>query len=142
MKKRLNEITAMEPEMRMLLAQMARYVVAGFVVTAMQAMVYWLLAAPVGLHPQLANAIAYILAVALGFVLHSAFTFRGHGSRGNPLYRGGRFVLVSLVSLGLNALWVQIFVVWARLPTWAPVPFMLFATPFAVFALNRKWVFR
>lgn len=142
MKKRLEQITAMEPDMRMLLAQMARYVLTGLVVTALQALVYWLLATPVGLHPQIANAIAYLFAVALGFVLHSAFTFRDHGSRDNPFRRGGRFVLVSLVSLGLNALWVQSFVVWAKLPTWTPIPFMLFATPFVVFALNRKWVFR
>lgn len=142
MKKRLNDIAAMEPEMRMLLAQMGRYVVTGLAVTALQALVYWLLATPVRLHPQIANAIAYLFAVALGFVLHSAFTFRGHGSRDNPVHRGGRFVLVSLVSLALNALWVQLFVVWARLPTWTPIPFMLLATPFVVFALNRKWVFR
>lgn len=142
MKKRLEQIAAMEPEMRVLLGQMARYVVTGLAVTALQALVYWLLATPVRLHPQIANAVAYLVAVVLGFVLHSAFTFRGHGSRDNPMQRGGRFVLVSLVSLGLNALWVQIFVVWLRLPTWAPIPFMLFATPFVVFALNRKWVFR
>lgn len=142
MKKRLDEIAAMEPELRVLLAQMGRYVVTGLIVTALQALVYWLLASPVRLHPQIANAIAYLFAVALGFVLHSAFTFRGHGSGGNPVQRGGRFVLVSLVSLGLNALWVQIFVVWAGLPTWTPIPFMLLATPFVVFGLNRKWVFR
>lgn len=140
--KRLDQIAAMEPEMRALLAQMARYVVTGLAVTALQALVYWLLATPVHLHPQIANAIAYLFAVALGFVLHSSFTFRGHGARDNPAQRGGRFILVSLVSLGLNALWVQIFVVWLDLPTWTPVPFMLFVTPFAVFALNRKWVFR
>ncbi|MBK5263634.1 MAG: GtrA family protein [Alphaproteobacteria bacterium] len=132
----------MEPEMRALLSQMARYVVTGLVVTALQALVYWVLATPVALHPQIANAIAYLFAVALGFILHSAFTFRGHGNGDKPVQRGGRFVLVSLVSLGINAFWVQIFVIWLRWPTWVPVPFMLFVTPFAVFALNRKWVFR
>lgn len=142
MKKRFDEIAAMEPEMRMLLGQIGRYAVTGLVVTALQALVYWLLATPIRLHPQLANATAYLFAVALGFVLHSSFTFRGHGSRDNPVQRGGRFVLVSLVSLGLNAAWVQIFVLWANLPTWTPIPLMLFLTPFAVFALNRKWVFR
>jgi hypothetical protein len=58
------------------------------------------------------------------------------------MQRGGRFVLVSLVSLAINALWVQIFVLWLHWPTWVPVPFMVFITPFVVFALNRKWVFR
>lgn len=140
--KKLDRIAAMEPEMRVLLTQMARYVAAGLIVTLLQALVYWLLATPVSLHPQFANGIAYLFAVALGFFLHSAFTFRGHGGRDKSGQRGIRFVLVSLVSLGLNALWVQIFVVWLNLPTWVPIPFMLFVTPFAVFALNRQWVFR
>lgn len=140
--KKLDRIAAMEPEMRVLLTQMARYVATGLIVTALQALVYWLLATPAALHPQLANGIAYLFAVALGFFLHSAFTFRGHGARDKSAQRGIRFVLVSLVSLGLNAFWVQIFVVWTNLPTWAPIPFMLFVTPFAVFALNRQWVFR
>ncbi|HKX22378.1 MAG TPA: GtrA family protein [Rhizorhapis sp.] len=140
--KKLNQIAAMEPEMRALLAQMGRYVATGLAVTALQALVYWLLATPAKLHAQIANGIAYLFAVALGYVLHSAFTFRGHGTGGKKAARGVRFVLVSLVSLGLNALWVQIFVLWLDLPTWVPVPFMLFVTPFAVFALNRQWVFR
>lgn len=140
--KKLDRIAAMEPEMRILLAQMARYVATGLVVTALQALVYWLLATPAALHPQIANGIAYLFAVASGYALHSAFTFRGHGARDKSGQRGFRFILVSLVSLGLNALWVQIFVVWIGLPTWAPIPFMLFLTPFAVFALNRQWVFR
>lgn len=140
--KKLDQIAAMEPEMRMLLGQLGRYAATGLAVTALQALIYWLLATPVKLHPQLANGIAYLFAVALGYVLHSAFTFRGHASRDHSATRGIRFVLVSLVSLGLNAMWVQIFVVWLDWPTWVPVPFMLFVTPFVVFGLNRQWVFR
>lgn len=139
---KLDRIVGMEPDMRALLVQMGRYAMAGMMVTALQALVYWLLATPVRLHPQLANAIAYLFAVGLGFILHSTFTFRGHGGRDKPVRRGWRFVLVSLVSLGINASWVQFFVVWLGWPTWVPVPFMLFVTPFAVFALNRQWVFR
>lgn len=140
--KKLDQIALMEPEMRALLGQLGRYAATGLAVTALQALIYWLLATPVKLHPQLANGIAYLFAVALGYVLHSAFTFRGHGSRDQGATRGIRFVLVSLVSLGLNAMWVQIFVVWLNWPTWVPVPFMLFVTPFVVFGLNRQWVFR
>ncbi|MBB4641592.1 GtrA family protein [Rhizorhapis suberifaciens] len=140
--KKLDQIAAMEPEMRVLLAQLGRYAATGLAVTALQALIYWLLATPVKLHPQLANGIAYLFAVALGYVLHSAFTFRGHGARDKTAIRGIRFILVSLVSLGLNAMWVQIFVVWLDWATWVPVPFMLFVTPFVVFGLNRQWVFR
>src|SRR3546814_18856347 len=42
--KRLDEIAAMEPEMRMLLAQVGRYAITGLAVTALQAPAYWVLA--------------------------------------------------------------------------------------------------
>src|SRR3546814_15772423 len=79
--KRLDEIAAMEPEMRMLLAQVGRYAITGLAVTALQALAYWVLATWADWHPQLANFAGYLLAVSLGFVLHGAFTFRDHGSR-------------------------------------------------------------
>src|SRR3546814_3965396 len=105
--KRLDEIAAMEPEMRMLLAQVGRYAITGLAVTALQALAYWVLATWADWHPQLANFAGYLLAVSLGFVLHGAFTFRDHGSRDKPVLRGLKFILVSLISLGLNAIWVR-----------------------------------
>src|SRR3546814_12145199 len=92
----------------MLLAQVGRYAITGLAVTALQALAYWVLATWADWHPQLANFAGYLLAVSLGFVLHGAFTFRDHGSRDKPVLRGLKFILVSLISLGLNALWVQI----------------------------------
>src|SRR3546814_6906269 len=81
--KRLAEIAAMEPEMRMLLAQVGRYAITGLAVTALQALAYWVLATWADWQPQLANFAGYLLAVSLGFVLHGAFTFRDHRSEEN-----------------------------------------------------------
>ena len=56
--------------------------------------------------------------------------------------RTSRFFLVSLVSFGLNSLFVWILT--GPLldgPEWWPVVPMLFVTPFVTFALNRRWVF-
>ncbi|PJG47918.1 polysaccharide biosynthesis protein GtrA [Sphingobium sp. LB126] len=129
-------------EKQALFWQIVRYGLTGLFVTACQASIYWTLAAPVGLHPQLANGIGYLAAVLIGYVTHSAFTFRGHGSRDNQAARGVRFVAVSLVSYALNALWVWLCVTHMQWPEWSPIPAMLFITPAAVFGLNRQWVFR
>ncbi len=129
----------------MLGIQIVRYGVVGLGVNMAQAAVYWLLAARVGLHSQLANLAGYIVAVMLGYVLHGRFTFADperEGGAAAHAARGARFIAVSLVSLALNALWVWLTVSWMRWPTWAPIPAMLFVTPAIVFLLNRRWVFR
>ncbi|SEI62517.1 Putative flippase GtrA (transmembrane translocase of bactoprenol-linked glucose) [Sphingobium sp. AP50] len=122
--------------------QIVRYGVTGLFVTACQAAIYWALAAPVGLHPQLANFIGYVAAVAIGYASHSAFTFRGHGTGGSHATRGVRFVAVSLISYAINALWVYLCVTHMHWPEWSPIPAMIFVTPLIVFGLNRQWVFR
>lgn len=122
--------------------QLFRYVLTGGFVTALQAAVYWSLAQWLGVHPQIANFLGYLVAVSCGFVLHGRFTFRGHGRRDRPVRQGVRFVAVSLLSLGLNALWVWLCTQALGWPLWSPIPFMGFVTPALVFALNRQWVFR
>lgn len=122
--------------------QLIRYGLTGGFVTTLQAAVYWVLADRAGVHPQLANFLGYLVAVASGYVLHGRFTFRGHGSRDRPVARGVRFVAVSLLSLGLNALWVWLCVDLLGWPLWSPVPAMGLVTPALVFVLNRQWVFR
>ncbi|WP_313808561.1 GtrA family protein [Sphingobium sp.] len=130
------------PARQALFWQIVRYGMTGLFVTACQAGIYWTLAAPAGLHPQVANGIGYLAAVMIGYVTHSAFTFRGYGSRDSNAARGLRFVAVSLISYALNALWVWLCVTHMRWPEWSPIPAMIFVTPALVFGLNRQWVFR
>ena len=130
-----------DPEHVALVAQFARYGLVGIGVTIVGVSAYWLLATPLGVAPLLANLFAYMISVAIGYGLHSRFSFRGHGSRDNLSRTGGRFMIVSLVSLGLNSLWVWIATGLFDGPTWWPVPAMVFVTPVIVFILNRKWVF-
>ncbi len=124
-------------------AQFLRYAITGAAITALQAAVYWLCAGPVALHPQLANFLGYLAAVASGYVLHGRFSFRSDEKRtGSAGGRAVRFVAVSLLSLALNAVWVWLTVSWAGLPLWTPIPLMALVTPAIVFVLNRQWVFR
>ena len=120
--------------------QLVRYALTGGLASIVNIGVYWLLAAR-GMDPNLAWAFGFAAAVAVGYVVHSRWSFRGHGRRDNLARTGGRFVVVSLVSFGLNQLWVWLLVQRLDLPLWAPYPLVLGVTPFVVFALNRKWVF-
>lgn len=125
-----------------LFGQLVRYAFTGGFITALGAALYWVTATFMGFHPLVANTFAYTLCVAIGYVLHSRWSFRGHGSRDNPARRTSRFFLVSLVSYGTNSAFVWILT--GPLldgPTWWPVVPMLFVTPFVTFALNRRWVF-
>lgn len=127
---------------RAMTGQLLRYGLAGGFVTALQAAVYWALARWLGVHPQLANLAGYLVAVGSGFVVHGRFTFAGHGGRDRPAARAARFAAVSLLSLGLNAVWVWLCLDALGWPLWSPIPLMGLATPALVFALNRQWVFR
>ena len=123
-----------------LLGQLVRYALTGGLASIVNIGVYWVLAAR-GMDPNLAWAIGYVAAVLVGYVVHSRWSFRGHGRRDNLARTGGRFVIVSLVSFGLNQLWVWLLVQRLGLPLWSPYPLVIGVTPFIVFALNRKWVF-
>lgn len=129
---------------RILLGQIMRYGLVGLGVTLVQAAVYWVLASYGGLHSQIANFAGYVVAVVLGYLLHGRITFaqaqQPVGSADHAA-RGVRFVLASLLSLGLNASWVWLCVSWQVWATWTPIPAMIFVTPAIMFVVNKRWVF-
>ena len=120
--------------------QLVRYGLTGGLASIVNIGVYWVLALG-GMDPNLAWTIGFLAAVAVGYVVHSRWSFRGHGRRDNLARTGGRFFAVSLVSFALNQLWVWLLVRHFGLPLWAPYPLVLGATPLIVFSLNRRWVF-
>ena len=123
-----------------LLGQLLRYALSGGLASIVNIGVYWILAAR-GMDPNLAWALGFAAAVIVGYVIHSRWSFRGHGRRDNLARTGGRFVIVSLVSFGLNSFWVWLLVRQLQLPLWSPYPLVLIVTPLVIFVLNRKWVF-
>ena len=134
-------LSALSPERRTVLAQLARFVVSGAFVTALGVGVYALVALVLRWHPQLGNFLAYVVAVASGYVMHSQWSFRGHGGDRTHITRV-RFVIVSLVSYALNSLWVWLLYTHLHLDRAWPIVPMLFVTPAVTFTLNRHWVFR
>lgn len=124
-----------------LFGQLIRFGMVGGFVTALGIAGYWIPATFFSVPPLLANLLGYGIAVATGYVLHSRVSFKGHGSRDNVAKRTSRFFVVSMISLGLNSLFIWILTGLLHGPTWWPTVPMLFVTPLVTFALNRRWVF-
>ena len=137
-------LSTLSPERRTMLGQLIRFGMVGGFVTGLYALVYSPLAKFQLTSPQVANFCGYLAAMVTGYVLHSRWSFRGHASRDNVRRTTSRFFLVSLVSLGLNALFVFVLTDSMALggPWWWPLIPILFVTPAVTFVLNRQWVFR
>lgn len=131
---------AMRTQRIELLGQLVRYAITGGLASVVNIGVYWILAAR-GLQPNAAWTAGFVAAVIVGYVVHSRWSFRGHGRRDNLARTGGRFVVVSLVSFAANQFWVWLLVEHFALPLWSPYPPVLLVTPLLVFTLNRRWVF-
>lgn len=125
-----------------LFRQLVRYAITGGFASLVNIGLYLVLRSEAHLHPNLAWAFGYLAAVAAGYVMHSRWSFQGHGRRDNLVRTGGRFFLASLVSFGLNSFWVWLLVTGFGLAAWAPIPLVLGVTPLVVFTLNRSWVFK
>jgi putative flippase GtrA len=122
--------------------QLVRFVVAGGLTTALYTLVYSPLAGLKITSEQVANLLGYLAAVTSGYLLHSRWSFRGHGAgAGQTTWR---FFVVSLFSYGANTFWVWLLTDDAVLagPWWWPLIPVLFVTPLVTFLLNRLWVFR
>jgi len=129
--------------LKSLFGQVVRFGLVGGFVTGLYVLVYSPLASLELASPQVANLAGYFVAMVTGYVLHSRWSFRGHGSRDNAARTTGRFFVVSLISLALNALFVFVLTDSLMLdgPWWWPLIPILFVTPLVTFTLNRQWVF-
>jgi len=90
----------------------------------------------------LAVPIAFIPAVACGFFLHSAWSFRGHGTRDGSGLQHAKFVIVqgSGLLLNLALTWIITGPLFHG-PAWVPLIPVIFVIPLVTFAINRAWVF-
>lgn len=124
-----------------MLAQLVRFGITGAFLTALGVGVYVLVVRLLGWHPQIGNVLAYVSAMATGYLMHSSWSFRDHGGERTHATKV-KFVVVSLISYALNAFWVWLLFSYLDLGDLAPIVPMLFVTPLVTFVLNRQWVFR
>lgn len=119
--------------------QLLRFAIAGLGVTLLSSLVYLTAAMEFHVAPLIANTISYAFGVAVGYAIHSRWSFRADGgAEGATVVR---FLLATGAAFALNSFWVWLATHAMHLPAWAPVPAMVFVTPLGSFALNRYWVF-
>ena len=123
----------------MLFGQLVRFGLVGGLSTVVYAVIYWPLATYV-IHPVLAVVVAFVVAASVGYVLHSGWSFKGHGRRETGRTQL-KFVLVQGFGMLLNAIFTWVLTGPVGGPTWWPLVPAVLVTPFATFALNRRWVF-
>jgi putative flippase GtrA len=121
--------------------QLIRYAVAGFCVTQLAAAIYSMLVLSLSMRPLEANLASTACGLAIGYAVHSRWSFAG-GSPDAEHAKIARFLLGSFLAVLVNSAWVFLLVSIMHLPPLAPVPLMMFATPWLSFLLNRYWVFR
>lgn len=123
------------------LGQLIRYGITGGGVTLLGGGLYAVIVYTSAIHPQVAMFLAYLVCVAVGYFLHSRWSFRGHGSRDNPAKTTARFFIASLISYGLNVFWTWLCIDVLGLHELSPVVPLIFVTPLLMFGINRQWVF-
>ena len=96
-----------------------------------------------GISPLLANVLAFCTAVIVGFGGHYYWTFRDHRTGEKGRWKGvfPRFVVVSLIGLGLNTLNVYLVVNVLSLSYLYAAVVMATAVPAFIFVLSRFWAF-
>jgi putative flippase GtrA len=120
--------------------QLVRFAIVGFSLAGIYSAIYWYLATYV-MAPVLAVVVAFLVAVSLGFVLHSRWSFRGHGKREDRAMKI-KFLAVQGSGFVLNEAFTWILTGPMHGPTWWPLIPAIFVTPLATFVLNRQLVFR
>ena len=122
------------------LGQLVRFAIVGFSLAAIYSAIYWYLATYV-MAPMLAVVVAFAVAVSLGFVLHSRWSFRGHGKAEDRRMKI-KFLAVQGAGFVLNEAFTWVLTGPMHGPTWWPLIPAIFVTPLATYLLNRQWVFR
>ena len=129
------------PERRAVLAQVARYALAGFLITLAVAASYWAIAEYLHVDPMISFTIVFITFSAISYFTHGAFSFKDHGSRDQQHVRIGRFFAVNVIGYVVNQGFIWVLVKELGGPTWWPTLPMIFVTPLLTFALHRRFVY-
>jgi putative flippase GtrA len=120
--------------------QLVRFAIVGFSLAALYSAIYWYLATYY-MPPVVAVVIAFLVSVSIGFVLHSRWSFRGHGKREDHAMKV-KFLAVQSSGFVLNEIFTWVLTGPMHGPTWWPLIPAIFVTPMATFILNRHLVFR
>ncbi|HEY0044694.1 MAG TPA: GtrA family protein [Allosphingosinicella sp.] len=124
-----------------LLMQMIRFGLTGGLLTLLVAGGYWIVADVFHVEPMTSMTLNYLVFTGLGYLLHSRFSFKGHGARDNAGLRTVKFFTVNTIGFLTNQFFVWLLVKHMGGPTWWAVIPVVLVTPLLTFSLNRRWVF-
>jgi len=134
-------LNRLDDERRAVAVQMLRYAIAGGLITLAAAASYWAIAEFLGVDPMVSLTIVFLVFSGISYLVHGAFTFKGHGTRDRHRVRGSRFLAINILGFVVNQGFVWYLVKYLDGPTWWPtVPMVLF-TPLLTFALHRRFVY-
>jgi putative flippase GtrA len=120
---------------------MVRFGLTGGLMSVLVAAGYWAVATFLGVEPMLSLTLNYLAFTMLGYVLHSRWSFKGHGARDRATLRKFRFLAVNSFGFLLNQFFIWYLVKYLHGPVWWSVIPILLVTPLATFVLQRRWVF-
>jgi putative flippase GtrA len=124
-----------------LLGQIIRFGLTGGFLTLLVAGAYWAIAELLGVDPMVSMTLSFLCVTGIGYLLHSRFSFKGHGGRDKEAARTARFFVVNILGFLSNQFFVWWLTKYLHGPTWWPVIPIILVTPVLTFSLNRKWVF-
>jgi putative flippase GtrA len=122
--------------------QLLRYGVSGVGLTLFYSLVYLAALDLAEFAPLIANCLAFLCTVTLGYFVHGRWSFRGHGDRDRPMISTVRFLVVNVMGFALNSFWVWLIAERLALSPRLPLIPIVFVTPWVSFWLNRRWTFR
>lgn len=93
------------------------------------------------LDPNFSLSMSYGFSFIIAYILHSRWSFQGHGERDKFYLTTLRFFLANIAAFSINQFFVWFLVKLLDLPTFAPIIPIACFTPIITFVLNRKWVF-
>jgi putative flippase GtrA len=121
--------------------QLVRYGISGAFLAFFYSAVYWTLAAQAGVPALLANSAAFLVSLAAGWLIHSRWSFRGHGPSERTGLAYGRYFIVNVAAYGLNSFWVWLVVLRSGGSVELSLVPILGITPWVCFWINRRWTF-
>jgi putative flippase GtrA len=119
--------------------QLVKFAVVGASGFVVNLVVYSLLLRRAGLHYLPAAVCSFAVAVTNNYLWNRAWTFRE--SRGDLYHQGFRFLVVSLIALGLNLGLLKLLVELGANKVTAQAIAIILVTPFS-FTVNKLWSFR
>ncbi len=128
-------------EKQILFGQVVRFGLTGGLLTVLVALAYWAVAEFLAIDPMVSLTLVFTVFTGLGYVLHSRWSFKDHGSRDQAHVRTVRFFVTNSLGFASNQFFVWLLVKMLDGPTWWPVIPIIFVTPILTFTLNRRWVF-